>query len=673
MAIFLNWKNSIKGAKDRFIISLFSSVSSRWYPVSIINSPSGSVLDTYDFFDVYAEEFYLVNREVNQTFLDLSLDTVRKTSVANRGSSKMYDNFGAYFETPKFEGQYFDSYDRIKGLQTYRQGLRWLHIADLEGSTTSALKNLGYAFTGVSPIIEDYHKEYDGWVLTTHTGSVLHASSNFIVSNIHIPHVGEVIYTDGDLFNEGNSFVYSYSKLGTNTVLRSKKNYNSDLKLTFFSKLQTPDEEEEGANSLTDSFLESIELNTKRLVRADIHPLINYSDKLVFHKYTPGSVVFKTLGGLTFKTLTGQIFKVIQYSSQGFLYNTTRIFPTGSVYTTEELVLPSDYQEYDWYYDWMVNEVNEGYFDVEIRTYPTSSIPSTVPYSVYSEEFPILLTPDDRGNYVHWQFQNSASLLDISGWENNLSLSVPSSFNAVEARDERKYCFKNISSFEYQGTVENLNFQESFYCEIWTKGINKQDGSDPNKFEDLSILHSDGTSDNYYNFFISEVTKTFGLGTSKDAVASESSHDITSYFNELPERFHYFAISYIPGRVFFYIDGETVKEEEIALEIPNVPTGSMYVTCNGGGIAIDEVVISEGFLDENLVKERYEAARPRIYRQGIPSGSVEQYHQARFISYAYDERETEFHQFSLRGFKSPIYKHRGRKYATIFTHPIFRV
>ncbi|MFA5395651.1 MAG: hypothetical protein WC346_06465, partial [Methanogenium sp.] len=161
MAIFLSWKNTNKDSKERFIISLFSNISSRWYPANIINSLDRDVLDTYDFFDTYSEELFLAKQEINQTFKDLSIDTVRTSPVANRSTTKIYDNFGAVFETYKLEEQDFDKFNFTQSLQPYRQELRFLNYAYQAGSTTVGLQHLGYAFTGISPRIEDHIKEYE--------------------------------------------------------------------------------------------------------------------------------------------------------------------------------------------------------------------------------------------------------------------------------------------------------------------------------------------------------------------------------------------------------------------------------------------------------------------------------------------------------------------------------
>ena len=85
MAVILNWKNTIKESKERFITSFFSFISSGWYIKNVINSPDADYLDAYDFIDVYSEEFYLANQEVIKTFNDLSIADARTTNIALRG------------------------------------------------------------------------------------------------------------------------------------------------------------------------------------------------------------------------------------------------------------------------------------------------------------------------------------------------------------------------------------------------------------------------------------------------------------------------------------------------------------------------------------------------------------------------------------------------------------
>jgi len=635
LAIFLNWKDYDDGSKERFIISLFSSVSNRWYPPSsVVNATSENFLDTYDVFDVYSEEFYLANTEIDQTFDDLSIHSVRTSPVADRNFSKLYDNFGYSFETPKLPNQKYDVFNTGSVVQSYRQELRFLQKAYLEGTTDGALNNVGYAFMGIAPILEESVKEYGGWILTTYSGSVQKVGEDLIITNVDIPKVGNILKVSDPVFLEGDSFVYSFSKLGYNTKLSSKKNFNSRIKLTFYTH-------ETGS-----TFKQLVEKNVKKLVRADIKPLIYYDDNFVFTRPSSSTIEDIVLND------------VLTTSHHGYIYNTKRIFPTGSFYETDILELPSNYFQYDWFYDWMTNTINHGEIEVGIRSYSSGSIPDTVAYKRFTTEYPHLLTAPENAYHSHWIFNSEDTLWDIgvygtSSVGNNLIIGSSSTFSYIGARDERRFSLKNEDdySFSTSGSV-GINFQGAFSCEIWADGI---DTNGSNNLQSFSLTHTDGSGDDYYSIYFNGVLKRFGIDTSLSGASTGSFADIANYFDEDPHRFHYFALSYIPGRIFFYIDGKLFSEEEITLNMPDIPSSSIYVNCLGSGLAIDEILLSEGFLDEERAANNYYKSQPRVYRVGVPSDSLlDRYHQAKFTFTAYGEKEIEYHQFSMRGKPKPI-------------------
>lgn len=680
MAVILNWKNTIKESKERFITSFFSFISSGWYIKNVINSPDADYLDAYDFIDVYSEEFYLANQEVIKTFNDLSIADARTTNIALRGTSKLYDNFGADIFAAKNSFQYFDTYNSLDILQTYRQELRFLSKAYIEGTSLEALKDIGYAFTGISPLIEDPSHQYDGWVLTSYTGSVKYVGEDFIVTDFIVPHIGSIFFTNVSLFDEGDEVKYSFSKLGTNTKLKSKTKYNSEHKLLYYT------------NNSSSVIKNSIAAHVSKLVRADIKPIINYSNKCVFYRPSAPS------GGSIF------VNSDMTISPQGFLYNTQRLFPTGSVVTTPVIGLPSDYRSYNWFYDWMINLKNSGNYRMEIRSYPVEDIPDTVPYDLYTQDFPELLFNGDLSlPHAHWKFNHTSSLFDISGNNFTLPLQTSSDFVVNKSRHENQYCFTNLNSYDYRAYKTGFDFSKPLRYELWVKGLDASIGS-PAYFEIASI--KDGS--NYNKLYIDGVNKRLGLKLNNSGVIQDAFADISDIFNEVSERYHYLGLSYIPiatsydlvsyfnsaimgtsvfstistssiatGKILFYLDGKLLGEQTLTV---NPPTFSditdsvppiLSVNMTGSGITFDEILMSEGFLDESSSLANYERSRSRIHRTGIPSSSVYQYHQAKITFYAYDEDEVEFHQFSIRGAQNPIYKVRGRGYASIFTHPIF--
>ena len=95
MAIFLKWVDSSKGSQEQFLISMFSTLSPRYYPTNVLGS------GLHDILGMYADELVDLYDETQQVFNDLSVETVRTATIGTRSTPKIYDNFGVLLKSAR--------------------------------------------------------------------------------------------------------------------------------------------------------------------------------------------------------------------------------------------------------------------------------------------------------------------------------------------------------------------------------------------------------------------------------------------------------------------------------------------------------------------------------------------------------------------------------------------
>jgi hypothetical protein len=424
----------------------------------------------------------------------------------------------------------------------------------------------------------------------------------------------------------GSGFYISYSKLGTNTKLRSKQSAYSSMEATFYT-----------ASSSTGSsgFINSLITSAQHVLKADQSLRITLSDKFAYYRPQSGtsSIIINDVHAL---------------SPTGYLYNYNSTGATGSQWESAVIQMPPYYQSYDWFMDWMVVRANDAYLVPEVRSYSLQNIPNTVYYSIYSDS-PISLLPTPAVGEVggQWMFYEPNSMLyDISGNNNNIpfvSEGSPSQYQV--GRDERRLCtvFGTGTTIYSTGSSSMLDFSNSFRGEAWVFGVdNTSSGS-------FTMERYNTVSNTGYSFGIDIDNQVMFIDIMNGVPAIRASSSIENLLNEVPRRAHYFGYTYVEGMAYFYLDGYLAGTFSLGPSLPTIPVpASLSVTVKGSGLGIDEVLWKEGFLTPNEVYNNFYNTKPRITRLGIPSGSVDPFYQTKVTMFASGSREIEFHQFTMR-------------------------
>lgn len=647
MSIFLQWASYSVRSKERVLSNLFSYLSPRWYPNKIIGS------DIYNILEMYADQLSTSSVEIHQVYDDLSLNTVRTSPISGRTTSKMYDNFGSIYLANKLiiqDNELYNSSNRTAG---YRQNLRFLADAYLIGSTIQALYQAGQGYTGVAPIVLQPFVDHLGWQLTSFSASVVAAGKNVVVLDRGYPGIGNIIYTNDLTSPLGKTIYYSRSRLGYNTRPVSKQHFYSGLKVFMFGSSSVNSYPFITPGSTNASLQTSFENVVKNLVRADIDPIFFYSNNYVYDRYAYGDTL---LGDSEFYIHTnGYVTNNISQRS----FNA----PTGSLLRSRVVALPADYVNYDWFYDWSVLARNDTYYNVAVRSYPTSVIPDTVYFKDVKNFSPgtLMLQIPSGSNGAHWVFSSVNEASDIQGNSNSL-VPQPSTVGNIDIMRPRQGLSVGIygarGSYVYENvTGETLNFyNEDFFCEAWITGI---DNTTIGTFSYFSIKRQ--STEDFSNILTSAGYSISIEGSSKKLQlsirdASDNIYtiegDISTLFDEEPERPHYFAASYNQGLCFLFLDGKEIAKGTCTVTPPNVSSGYTYIHAEGTDIGVDEIVLTSGQLLPTTALERFNYSKPYQLNQAINRLDLDQYHQLQIAAHTYGSNEFEYHQFSVRG----IYK-----------------
>ena len=287
MAVFLKWQNTSPRSDDRVLADLFYSLSPQWYPTNIIANDA-----TYHVLKMLGNELASASVEAGQVIADLSLATVRTSPVANQSTSKIYDNFGSLVGTDKFFDQDYETFTSVSAdMMSYRQELRLLFASYFAGSSYEGIQLAGRAFTGIAPLLINSTTNYPGWVLKRYSGSVVAVGTNFVVLDQVIPRIGRIIETpSASVFSPGMRYVLSYTKLGTNTIVRSEESVYNGSNVFIYT------------NTTNDSFKATMEKAITKAFRADIIPRFFYSSHYVGYPVVGFSEVIVNIVN------TGQVF-----------------------------------------------------------------------------------------------------------------------------------------------------------------------------------------------------------------------------------------------------------------------------------------------------------------------------------------------------------------------------
>ena len=518
--------------------------------------------------------------------------------------------------------------------------MRFLYQAFLAGTSVEGLTKVGQAFTGISPIIIQPMKQYPRWKLSVYTGSVTYVGSDFIISDVNIPGVGYILPTAiPGSFSVGSKFTVSYSHLGTSTKLGGEQYLYDTLEATFFTSFGFSSEPSDT------SALENLAYG---VIKADQVLRISYSNNFAY--YRPQAV-----------SSSIPITNVLTLSPLGYIYNSGRIFGTGAVVQTDVVPLPTGYQNHDWYYDWLVSHRDTAHYTTEIRNYPSSSIPDTVYFKSVDKSFPELLHSFPLEKQAHWQFSGTGSIWDISGNLNNLSYQSGSA-QRIQGRIPNSLGMRGNYTYGSQ-SVARLNFTKSMRTEIWASGVdNACNGGE-------FFIETSDVGGDYYKVGIDASSQNLFLDVSIGGSGSSANASVANWFAEAPLRYHYFTISFASGSVFFTVDGKLLATGSLP-GLPSIINGTTTLS-NSCNIGVDEVLLGEEFLFPYDELQNFENSKERINHLGTSSGSVDQFHQAKFTLYAYGEKDIEFHQFSIRGFDTPYYRSAENRYWELLQLPMY--
>ena len=638
MAISINWKNTLPDTPDFFTANLFQNISKRWYPQNIIGS------NLFYIFDTYAQEFATGSVEITQVFQDLAIDTVRTGVIADRLYNKMYDNFGVLLDINKSPYQYYDQFNSGSVLNSYRTELKFLALSNLESMTPDALKRVGQAINGISPVVIQPLINYNGWVLTTYTGSVLNifsspSSQSYVVVDPPFGRYGTVLpITNPSVINIGDTISLSYSILGFNTVLHDAYLKNSGVLLYFFIST--------GSLDYTNSIQNTIYNAVKSVLPAYIEPTIYYSSDFTYWRPPIVSTDIFASGS-----------NIIAISPHGWLYNATPTTPTGSQFTTDVIKIPSNTHSYNWFYDWAVITKNDARCDVEVRQYNSASIPSTIPWKKYDPTSPIQLFSQPSGSSLiaHWSMaaktskDSPADLLGNNNTLNNTTSTYYSNGLGISRRELQSILGSNTSLAMAGNNLLSTNVTGSF---SWETYVYRLDANTILSGGELSIQWN--SSGGYiiwdYNGYSGAKNINFSVNTTANSLVTAS---IIPYLQEsgIPPQYHYFAGTYLQGvGLYLYIDGQKVAFQPYT-GVGITPAVATYVNLSGN-VFLDEAIMYTGFLDANTAMSHYNATKKKLRYLGMPSGSWQPYQQARFTMYASGSNEVEIHQFSVRGLQN---------------------
>ena len=661
---YLQYQSYSAGSSERYIYDLFSSISPRWYPNNVINeSGSTKSLDVYNVFEMYAQQLALISSNIQQAYNNLFIETVSTGSSSNTSSPFIYNNFGALYGIDKAFIQDYENFSTSSVLMGYRQQLRMLIEATYAGSSYEGVQRIGQAFSGISPILTQYEIDRPGWNLTTVSGSVLEVGENFFIGSTPFGRSGYIFpnicityngssYTSST-FSVGDTYHISYSKLGINTKIYESTYVYGNMDV--YSFVST------GSTGSISASLTSLLNNT---VRADMSVNLSFNSNFVYDKPSSSSIGY-----------------FWNYASGNYVYNNQSII-YGAILNSNILQLPTNYQSFDWYYDWAVLKRNDAHYQVGFRSYASSSIPSSVYFMDYDPS-PVPLLPFSTGSYgigSHYIIGASGSFRDISGYGNNLQLYEGSTPTLIRGRNEFLFGNKFSGSLtSYTGSTSgsmNLGNGSAFYCEMWVRGLDTSSISNFNSlvFKNQSLVDTNTSlSTNGYAFRIGATSQTISLSISTGSIQTVSA-SISPIFQELPNLYHYLAYTWVSGSVYLYLDGQTIGTGSLPTIPPNTGTGSTYLmlNCSGSIIGIDEIVVSQGFLDPDTAFSHFTNTKQKLQNLGIPSGSVKQYHQMQLIAFASGSAEIEYHQFSIRGiFDRGLYIFDPKR-TDLIRYPIFK-
>jgi hypothetical protein len=187
----------------------------------------------------------------------------------------------------------------------------------------------------------------------------------------------------------------------------------------------------------------------------------------------------------------------------------------------------------------------------------------------------------------------------------------------------------------------------------------------------LSFIHTGSAGQGYaIQFDFTGNTLRFTVGSASVTGVVTCSIANLRAESGFPANYHYVAGSLLHGYgLFLYIDG--VLQSSVAYT-GSVQSGSVaFKVRHGETMFVDEFSMWSGYLNENDALARYTMTKERLRYLGMPSGSYQPYHQARFTTYASGSSEFELHSFSIRGLQNTSASIFDPRKTDLYALPIF--
>ncbi|MCK9428823.1 MAG: LamG domain-containing protein [Candidatus Omnitrophica bacterium] len=661
MALYLKWSDYSVGSAKRIVANMFSYLSPRWYPVNILGTP------IYKMLFMSADQLSSASTEISDTYGDLDLDNVRTVPVGSSYTAKIYDNFGILLQTSKQNTQNYETFSSGSGLQDYRTNLKLLNEASIVASTQTGIDLVGQSYSGVAPYTIDRQKlGYDGWCLFVQTGSVVAIGNGFIISDKTLRRIGRVLPTDIP-FSVGDKFKISYTKLGHNTKIYSRKQFYNSLDIEIFS------------TSADASFKASIEKNITRNFRADVASRFFYNTNYILSDAS-GS----TYNSDYFEQKNAYLTNKIETTS-GIEDNKNDI--TSSVINTSGLA----FQTGSVLMDWTCLIKNGAYFDRYLRSYPISTIPNSVYYQQVSSD-PISWMEEPETCGAHWIMLSSSSIWDVSGNKNNLQKSLSSNNPTFEiGRSFNRFALSmNLakhgasSTMLYEGnTSQSVDSFNGLTAEFWINGMDKKAAAGTTskvilKREAISSSN-DSLTTNGYLITIDPIAGFFSYSAKEGATTVTASASISDYILEEARRYHNFSLTLNNNIVKFFIDGAYASSGSIGVNPHNIlpsPTNLYIENSNTKdyNISTDEIMISSGSLTPDEIKNRFFQYAPRyLYPIEISSGSVDNYYQSKVSVYASGSGEFQYYDFAVKATNQRVFRKKDNSFYRLYKLPLEKI
>lgn len=332
---------------------------------------------------------------------------------------------------------------------------------------------------------------------------------------------------------------------------------------------------------------------------------------------------------------------------------------------------------YTWYYDWSTIIKNDARCVVELRQYNSASIPNSIPWKPYDPLTPIpwLMPPTGSTHYAHWSFMANHSsssvqdLLAVGNFLNNSKTALETNNFWVSRRGLYPILGGGTTGYSLSSSITGNRLavpNANFTWETYIYGIDASTAA-----TSLSFIHSGSAGHGYaIEFDFTGRQLRFQVGSASINATATASLSAIIAESGFPANYHYFAGSYLSGGgIYLYIDGIQAGYKAYTGSIAS--SSVSFKIRNGQSLFIDEFSMWSGFMDDNLAYSRYTSTKERQRFLGLPSGSFQPYHQARFTVYASGSQEFELHSFSVRGLQATSASVFDGRTTDMYTLPVF--